>query len=203
MGNWTPKYTKEQKLAVEQAWFIERIRPARRIVGLAALDKLNLEGEPVGAFTMPLGTLNKHIADTKRRQAGQLRKELANQTPQDATETFRRRLLALLDREFDKAERLAKKRDELVPPVHLKQLASVIKELASIPEPKVVQPTNGKPSSGPKSELAQQLRQTMRQGQTSPQSTENGPLSPPEPVEDDSLQDARVATLQALRVAVE
>lgn len=204
MGKWTPKYTKEQKLAAEQAWFTERIRPARRICGLAALDKLNLDGEPVGAFNMPLGTLNKLIADAKRRQAGQLRKELANSSPRDATESFRRRLLAVLDREMDKVERQAKRQDELVSPVHLKQLASVIKELALIPH---AAPTpKHDTGTSPRTELSQQLRQSMRQGTTrtdTPQSHTEAPQSPSRAKEDDSLDDVRAATLEALKAAME
>lgn len=203
MGNWTPKYTREQKRAIEQAWFTERVRPARRIVGLAAIGRLKLDTETLPAFEIPLGSLTSIIQEAKRRQSGILKRELSQLTPQDQVEAFRRRLTHVVDLELEKVERHAKKRDESVSPVQLKQLASALKELAAIPQPKVTQPDG---STVPQSQLAKQLRATMREGKNrtdAPESDIEATQSPQDAVRADPLGQERAATLQALRVAVE
>ncbi len=128
MGRFDPVYTAEQRSAIEEAYLDRGIRPARRVAELARVGELLPELDP---FPIPTPTAADMIRTAKKRRAGQLASALADQAPRDATETIRRRLVSMVDKELERIEKLKGPVDMDL----LRQVARAAREIAALPGP--------------------------------------------------------------------
>jgi hypothetical protein len=133
---WTPKYDNAQRGAIEYAYAELRVRPASRIVAMAAAGELRdgEEGERIPAFEVPLSSAVNIGKLAERRRAGQIRAKLKDKAPRDRAELLQARLTCVIDLELERLERRLKAGQE-VDPDRFRGLARALKELATIPDP--------------------------------------------------------------------
>ena len=125
------RYTPEQREALATAYEDRRIRPARRVVELAAAGEL---APGLAPFEVLGGenTVRDFALKLRKRRAGEWTSELAKQPPRDAIESLRRRLVNVCDEMLHAIEQTpADKRD----PERVRQAARAIREAAAIPGP--------------------------------------------------------------------
>lgn len=133
MSHFEAVYTPEQRAAVAEAYEDRRIRPATKIVKLAASGELT--GEP---FDIKPNYIHKLARELRHKRAGQVRSELASQPPADAIETLRRRLVNLADWMSSEQER--KRKAGTLTPADLRDYARCLREIAAIPAPGAPRP---------------------------------------------------------------
>ena len=103
------RYTEEEREALASAYTDRGIRPARRVVELAAAGELEHNGERLPAFEANESTVRGLASGLGRRRAGQLTSQLSTAAPRDAVEALRRRLVNLADARLGEMERHARK----------------------------------------------------------------------------------------------
>src|SRR4051794_9466297 len=97
VGSFQRKYSDEQRAAVTIAYLDRNIRPARRIVELAAEGKLaDTDGAPVARFQVVEDTIRTLARDERRARVGQRRTMLQEAPAHEAVEELRRRLVSAL-----------------------------------------------------------------------------------------------------------
>ena len=143
MDHFKAKYSDEQRAAIEYAGCERRMRPV-------AIQKMAAKGElppptangshlanPLPAFEIPWSTVRSIIQAGDRRRAGtRIRQELANMQPRDRAHALERRLVALIDQDLTRMERLQAK--DAQKPLNADQaakLANAIDKLLRIGEP--------------------------------------------------------------------
>jgi hypothetical protein len=130
-------YTDSQRDAMAHAFEDRRIRPAKRVVELAARGELEWEGTRLEPFTTNADTVRDLARELRKRRAGEVTSELANREPRDAIEVLRRRLINAADEMLKVQERIpAKARD----PEQLRQIGRCVREFAALPGPKDAAP---------------------------------------------------------------
>lgn len=185
MGSFQRTYTDTQRAAIQQAWYERGIRPAPRIVALAAAGELTLDGELVAAFEVKPGSV-RDIGERHTRRRERAARDARRLEPKDAVEAFRGRLTAIIDSELTLAEREQRghKRKPLST-ARIAGLARALREVEQVPgpgkqstgkRPDGVQErgangrtADGKPSGG----MADQLRAAMMPAGFSPVPSEN------------------------------
>lgn len=126
------KYSAAQREAIATAYVDRGVRPASRVVQLAAEGKLTLDGETLDAFDTRIGTVRDAARKLRLRRAGSAHSATVKADPRDAVEALRRRLIALADRELAVLEN---RRRGTVDPERLRQIARVVREVAALPGP--------------------------------------------------------------------
>jgi hypothetical protein len=142
------KYTAEQRDAMAHAFEDRGIRPASRVVALAAEGKLTVDGRRVDAFDCNENTVRDEASKLRRRRAGDRRSKLIAETPRDSVEALRRQLVSLTDREL---AALKRRKAGTVSGEQLRQIARAVRELAAIPgpdDPRPVAPGARTPGTG-------------------------------------------------------
>jgi hypothetical protein len=129
------RYSDEEREALAVAFGDLLIRPARRVVELAAAGKLQLDGRTLPPFETNASTVRSLAAAHARRRAGLATSELAAAPPQDATEVLRRRLVNVADAGIAAIERKQKRSRGEVAFEVLRQAARAVREIAAIPGP--------------------------------------------------------------------
>lgn len=120
-----------------QAFEDKSIRPASRVVELAAAGELTLNGQPVAAFKCNADTVRHEARVLRKRRAGRVTSKLAETAPADAVETLRRRLVNAADAMLQEEEKRSPKvRD----PGKLREIARAVREIAAIPGPRDPRP---------------------------------------------------------------
>jgi hypothetical protein len=148
MPSFAAVYTPEQREAMAVAIVDRGIKPARRVVELAAAGELTLDGRTLAPFATNENTVRDCARNVRKRRAGELKSDYATMPPRDAVEAMRRRLLSLADRELAVAE--SKKRGTVKQEL-LRQIARTVREVAAIPgpdDPRPAQPGQRKPGTG-------------------------------------------------------
>jgi hypothetical protein len=126
------KYSPEQREAIAVAWLDLAIRPARRVVAMAAAGELELNGEKLPPFETRVSTVADFARKLRQRRAGTIASEVEKLGPRDAVEALHRRLTRLADAELAALEKTrAGKRD----PERIRQIARAVVEIARIPDP--------------------------------------------------------------------
>lgn len=141
-------YTPQQREAMAVASVDRGIKPARRIVELAASGELTLDGETLLPFATNVNTVRDCARLLKKRRAGELKSDLATMPARDAIETLRRRLIAVADRELEQVESMPRGKVGLE---RLRQIVRVVREAAALPgpdDPRPPQPGQRKPGTG-------------------------------------------------------
>jgi hypothetical protein len=132
-------YTDDQRDAIAYAYEDRRIRPARRVVELAAAGELEINGRTLEPFTCSQNTVRDFAAKLRKRRAGEKSSELAKAAPRDAIEALRRRLVNAADAELAAMEK-RQKNGKSVPGEELRQVARAVREIAAIPGPSDARP---------------------------------------------------------------
>lgn len=127
-----PKYTQRQRDALAFAYLDRGIRPARRVVELAAAGQLELDGEKLPAFTTNQNAVRDFAAKLRKTRDGKTASTLADAPPRDAIETLRRRLISMTDGCIAIEER---RKPEDRDPERIRQLARATREIAALPGP--------------------------------------------------------------------
>ena len=175
------KYSQDQRDAMAYAYEDRGIRPARRVVELAAAGELTLNGERLEPFTTNLDTVRDQARILRKRRAGELTSRLVAESPRDAVETLRRRLVSLADSEIGELEKQKPgKRD----PERMRQLARVVLEASRIPGPSDPRPANERDRTGQRVEsrhgLAGALVKAHRASTAAPAGHDQDPTPAPE-----------------------
>ncbi len=130
------KYTEQQREALAGAFVDDGVRPANRVVEMAALGKLEVRGQRVEPFEAHPDSVRHFARVLRKRRANADTSELLAAPPQRAVEILRRRLVALVEMETQRIER--QQADPAAPPVPgevLRQLARALREIAALPGP--------------------------------------------------------------------
>jgi hypothetical protein len=164
------RYSDEQREAIAAAYVDRRIRPARRVVELAAAGELMWNGQPLGPFETNASTVRSLASAHARRRAGLARSELAVAPPQDAVEALRRRLVNAADAGVTAIERKQKRSRGEVSFEELRQAARAVREISALPGPNDPRPpapgarVNGRRDGGAtRGGLAGQLLAAVRE----------------------------------------
>src|SRR3954449_11898117 len=91
------RYSEEEREALAAAYADRRIRPARRVVELAAAGELEHNGQRLDPFEASESSVRGLASKRSRRRAGQVPSRLAAVDPGDAVEVFRRQLVAVAE----------------------------------------------------------------------------------------------------------
>jgi hypothetical protein len=132
-------YTDDQRDAIAHAYEDRRIRPARRVVELAAAGELEINDRTLEPFTCSQNTVRDFAAKLRKRRAGEISSQLAKAAPRDAIESLRRRLVNAADAELAAIEK-RQKNGKSVPGEELRQVARAVREIAAIPGPNDARP---------------------------------------------------------------
>lgn len=138
-------YTDEQRGAVREAHTEQKVRPVRRICEMAKAGELTFQGSTIEPFKIPEATAREIIKPARISRA---KRTLAlDETPaEDVLDSFRRRLLVLVDTEIARVERESKKRDSSPLDVdYVRKLAAASKEIAKIKNPEPLSPLDDLP----------------------------------------------------------
>ncbi len=136
MSAFASRYTEQQRDALAVAFVDDGVRPAKRVVELAALGKLEVGGQRVEPFDAHPDSVRHFARVLRKRRAEAETSELLAAPPQRAVEILRRRLVALVEVETQRIER--QQADSAAPPVPgevLRQLARALREIAALPGP--------------------------------------------------------------------
>jgi hypothetical protein len=125
-------YTPKQREALAFAYLDRHIRPAERVVELAAAGNLELDGEQLAPFATSPSTVRNCASKVRRRRAGELKSTTAMQHPRDAAHALQRRLFSVADQELAVEEAKRRGRRD---PERLRQIARAIREAVAIPAP--------------------------------------------------------------------
>jgi len=140
-------YTSTQREALAVTYVDRKVRPARRVVDLAAAGSLELDGVTLEPFKTNENTVRDEARKLRNRRAGKVKSEVAAMPPRDAVEALRRRFVNVLDAELEAVENRPRgKRD----PERLRQIARALREVAAIPgptEPRPVKPGQKNPGT--------------------------------------------------------
>ena len=126
------RYSDEQREALAVAYAERRIRPARRVVALAAAGELEYNGAPLLPFEAKESTVRTLGSALLRRRAGLATSQLAAAPPSDAVEALRRRLVNAADAGVSELERRRRGKGG-VDFERLRQAARAVREIAAIP----------------------------------------------------------------------
>jgi hypothetical protein len=129
MGKFAEVYTHEQREAAAIAFLDLGIRPAGRVVDMAAAGTLKHNGKPLEPFKMPEATVRDCARVVKKRRAGELASKVADDP--DAVQILKKRLLSMADLEIAAEER---KKDGDRDHEKMRQLARALREAAAIPD---------------------------------------------------------------------
>jgi hypothetical protein len=132
-----PVYTDEQRDAIASAWNDRGVRPASRVVELAAAGELTRpDGSKLDAFAVPEGTVRSLARHARKRRRGDVASRLADETPRDAVENLRRRLVAVADHELQRLERAQRtKPRDAIDVEQLRQVSRAVLEISRLPGP--------------------------------------------------------------------
>jgi hypothetical protein len=130
---WEAVYTQQQRDAVAYAYEDRRIRPAKRVVTLAAAGELELNGTLLDPFEVNEDSVRHYARVLRKERAGQVTSQLSDQAPRDAVEQLRRRLVNVADAELKRQERAARK--DGADSEKLRQIARAVREIAALPGP--------------------------------------------------------------------
>jgi hypothetical protein len=134
----TAIYTPAQREAMAVAVLDKHVKPAARVVELAAGGHLELDGERLAPFATNASTVRDCARKVRNRRAGELRSTTAMQHPRDAAHALQRRLFAMADQELAVEEGKRRGRRD---PERMRQIARAIREAAAIPAPDEPRPT--------------------------------------------------------------
>lgn len=148
MASFQRKYTDEQREALCEAYEDRRVRPARRVVELAAAGELTHKGQKVEPFTVGEDYIRDQVRHLRKRRRGLTTSELAQAAPRDAIEILRRRLVNAADAMLADSERDIRRDPKTADPERLRQIARLVREAQAIPGPNEPR----KPSPGQKVE---------------------------------------------------
>lgn len=132
------KYDYAQREAIVHAYDELGIRPARRVVTLAARGELPpVRGHRPPPFSVPENTIRSMAREDRRKRAGLVRSTLLAERPRDAVEQLRRRLICAADAQLRDLESAA--------PGHrdfrkLCQVIRAVREISALPEPSAPRP---------------------------------------------------------------
>ncbi len=136
MSPFASRYNEQQREALAVAFVDDGVRPANRVVEMAALGKLEVRGQRVEPFEAHPDSVRHFARVLRKRRADAKTSELLAAPPHRAVETLRRRLVALVEMETQRIER--QQADSAAPPVPgevLRQLARALREIAALPGP--------------------------------------------------------------------
>jgi hypothetical protein len=151
-----PKYTNEQREAVDFAYMDRAIRPARRIVELAAAGELvGRNGVKLEAFEIDQRTVRSIASKAQKKRLGIGKTRLTEMPERDAKAELKRRLIAIADHGTQTIlDRQAK--GEETPWQQVSLMTRAVREINALPEPKdaasAAKPgafVNGKQAEGP------------------------------------------------------
>lgn len=131
MAKFRRKYTTDQRKAIFAARF-DRGETYAHIAKLAATGEL-IPGQP---FTIGPEYLGEICREQEARRVGKVESPLADKPHRDAVEVLRRRMISVADNLSDDLEKLASKKPDKVDPERARQVARLLREVASIPSPK-------------------------------------------------------------------
>jgi hypothetical protein len=134
-GLFESKYTDEQRDAVAFAYEDRKVRPATRVVALAAAGELEHQGEKLPAFTVTENTVRDLASKLRKKRAGIVSSKLAEIAPRDAIEQLRRRLVNAADALLMDYERTLERKASDADPERLRQITRVVREAAAVPGP--------------------------------------------------------------------
>jgi hypothetical protein len=126
------KYSREQKEAAALAYVDRGIRPARRVVELAAAGELEHNGEKLPAYDITADMVRHSGAQLRKQRLGQARSPVADLPRRDGVEIFRRRLASYIDHELMRLER-AQRKSRSDPKTAI-TIAQLVKTYAAIPD---------------------------------------------------------------------
>jgi hypothetical protein len=135
MAAFEEKYTDQQRDAIAHAYEDRRIRPARKVVQMAAAGELDYHGEILKPFEATENTVRDLARKLRRARAGETTSQLAHAEPRDAIETLRRRLVNAADAMLTDFERKTKRAPGDADPERLRQICRAVREAAAIPGP--------------------------------------------------------------------
>jgi len=102
------KYSAEQKDAAAFAYEDRGVRPARRVVELAAAGELEHNGEKLPPFQITQDMVRWSASQLRKKRAGLAKSVLTEVPTRDAVEAFRRRAVSYVDHEMAALERRQK-----------------------------------------------------------------------------------------------
>jgi hypothetical protein len=126
------KYSREQKEAAALAYVDRGIRPARRVVELAATGELEHNGEKLPAYDITADMVRHSGAQLRKQRLGQVKSAVADLPRRDGVEVFRRRLASYIDHELLRLER-AQRKSRSDPKTAI-TIAQLVKTYAAIPD---------------------------------------------------------------------
>jgi len=183
------KYSAGQREALAVAFEVRRIRPARRVVEMAAAGELEHNGVRLEPFEANEASVRGYAAYLRKRRAGQLSSPLEDASRRDAVERLRVRLVRAADAELRSIER--RQREGVpVPGEEIRQVARAAREIASLPgldDPAPVAPGLRTPGTGQKESgttrggLAGQIIAAAKRGRESAVEVEPESTPPSEP----------------------
>lgn len=134
-GTFTKKYSDAERAAITYAYEDRQIRPASRVVELAASGELTHQGEKVPPFETNANTVRDFARDLRKKRRGERTSQLADQPPRDAIEQLRRRLVNAADALLLDYEDDVKRKPGDADPERLRQIVRVVREAAHLPGP--------------------------------------------------------------------
>jgi hypothetical protein len=139
--SFTQRYSESEREALAAAFVDSGIRPARRVVELAARGELEWRGTRLPPFATSESTVRSLAGQLRRRRAGELRSGLVSVPTRNAVETLRRRLVNVADAGLAAIERGQGRRGGKVDSwEELRQAARAVREIVALPEPEDPRP---------------------------------------------------------------
>lgn len=132
MGAFQKVYSDAQRDAIGHAWADLRIRPAQRIAAMAAAGELEIDGEILPAFHVPVATVRDLGRRLVKRRTGAMRTELAQLAPATQVEAMRARLVNAISWELDQIDR-EHERKKPVDGERIRKVARAAREVAAMP----------------------------------------------------------------------
>lgn len=129
MPLYVEKYTDDQRDAMAHAFEDRKVRPAQRVVDLAARGELEHRGERLAPFEANAESVRHYARLMRKRRAGQVSSHLAEKPHKDATEALRRRLVNAADAMLAHFERVQKRSPEKADPQRLREIARTVLEI--------------------------------------------------------------------------
>jgi hypothetical protein len=134
-GGFERKYTDQQRDAIAHAYEDRRVRPASKVVAMAAAGELEHDGQPLPAFKCTQNTVRDFAQKLRKRRRGELTTKLAHAAPRDAIETLRQRLVSAADTMLADLERQLQRDASTTDPERLRQITRAVREASSLPGP--------------------------------------------------------------------
>lgn len=182
-GRWEAVYTQDQRDAMAYAYEDRRVRPARRVVELAAAGELTHNGVKLKPFKTNDDTIRHEARKLRNARGGEITSQLGQAPHRDAIEKLRVRLINAADALLIAYERGLTRDPDHAEPEKLRQIVRVVREAAALPGPTDPRPAapgqrvNGhkdgaETTGGPGGALMQDHRRTAGAGkaeQTEPE----------------------------------